>query len=71
MDINFKRPTGFVKCYFPLKGFGFIQREHGKDVFFFRTDASSENILHDGARVSFLLTAEPRGPRALDIVRIA
>jgi CspA family cold shock protein len=63
------REFGEVKVYYPLKGFGFIQRAHGKDVFFYRTDAASEAILIEGAVVSFTLKVEQKGPRAFAIVR--
>jgi cold shock protein len=63
------RELGEVKVYYPLKGFGFIQRAHGKDVFFYRTDAASESILIEGAVVSFVIKAEQKGPRAFAIVR--
>ena len=29
---------GIIKIYYPLKGFGFISRELGKDLFFHRGD---------------------------------
>ncbi len=64
------REFGEIKVYYPLKGFGFIQRVRGKDVFFYRMDASSEAILIEGALVSFTLKLEQKGPRAFDILRI-
>jgi CspA family cold shock protein len=64
-----EREAGTIKCYYPLKGFGFIQRQRGRDVFFFRTDASSEQILYDGAIVSFIVRTEAKGPRAFEIIR--
>ena len=71
MDRSFKNDeTGTIKSYLPLKGFGFIQREKGKDVFFLRTDSQNENWLHEGAIVSFSLTEEAKGPRAHNIKRI-
>jgi len=63
------RESGEIKVYFPLKGFGFIQRTRGKDVFFYRTDAASEAILIEGAVVSFIVQSESKGPRAIDILR--
>ncbi|WP_089416301.1 retron Se72 family effector protein [Vitreoscilla filiformis] len=64
------RVSGSIRCYYPLKGFGFIRRSKGKDVFFYRSDASGEEILLDGAQVSFILREEQKGPRAFDIERI-
>ena len=64
------RVFGSIRCYYPLKGFGFIRRTKGKDVFFYRSDASGEEILLDGAHVSFVLRDEPKGPRAFEIERV-
>jgi len=63
------REVGVIKAYLPLKGFGFIRREKGKDVFFLRTDASSEAVLFEGAVVTFSISIEAKGPRARDIER--
>lgn len=64
------RVFGSIRCYYPLKGFGFIRRAKGKDVFFYRSEASGEEILLDGAQVSFFLRNEPKGPRAFEIERV-
>ncbi|HYE36064.1 retron Se72 family effector protein [Methylocaldum sp.] len=60
-----EREIGIIREYFTLKGFGFIRRERGKDVFFFYTDlkCKDENI-DIGDRVSFNVTKTPKGPRA-------
>lgn len=68
-EILEERSFGIVRCYYPLKGFGFIRRSKGKDVFFYRNDASGEEILFDGAQVSFVLRTEQKGPRAFQIER--
>lgn len=71
MDDQVVGASGNIKCYFPIKGYGFIRREKGKDVFFLRTDAQSEDFLHDGAMVVFDLRIDEKGPRALRIRRVA
>lgn len=63
--------TGRIKVYFPLKGFGFISREKGKDVFFFRTEAKQESDLIEGATVSFTLQITEKGPQATKIIRVS
>lgn len=68
-DSTTERELGIIRCYYPLKGYGFIRRAKGKDVFFYRLDASNEEILYDDAQVSFLLKNEQKGPRAYDIQR--
>jgi cold shock protein len=69
-DAGANREFGFVKCYYPVKGYGFIQRARGRDLFFIRTDATAEAILLEGASVSFLVSQEEKGPRAREIQRI-
>jgi CspA family cold shock protein len=61
---------GSIRCYYPIKGFGFIRRKKGKDVFFFRTDASGEEILYPETQVKFILKNGERGPFAVKIERI-
>lgn len=68
-DGRLQREFGVIKSYLPLRGFGFIRREKGKDVFFLRTDAESEAELFEGNRVSFIVFNDERGPRAKAVVR--
>lgn len=63
------REFGILKCYLPMKGYGFIRRNVGRDVFFLRTDAPTEAALIEGATVSFTVQTDKRGPRARDIKR--
>lgn len=60
---------GVIKVYYPLKGFGFIVREKGKDVFFFRRSVVDETALIEGASVRFQLENDPKGARAVNIER--
>ncbi|SEQ68047.1 retron Se72 family effector protein [Giesbergeria anulus] len=64
-----QRIFGGVNYYSPIKGYGFIRREKGRDVFFLWTDAASESILIEGSKVSFVLTISSKGPRANEIKR--
>ena len=63
------RETGTVKWFNAAKGFGFIQRESGDDVFvhFSAIAASGYRSLEEGARVSFLVTKGPKGLQAEDV----
>lgn len=63
--------TGVLKVYFPLKGFGFMTRAVGKDVFFLRTDVDDEASLIEGSTFRFNIVAASKGPRAVGIVRIS
>ena len=62
------RETGIVKGFNAGKGFGFIQREHGEDVFvhFSAIAASGYRSLDEGARVSFVVKNGPKGLQAED-----
>ncbi len=61
---------GTVKAYYPIKGFGFISRERGKDVFFHYRDVRNEADVFEGAKVKFMIADGEKGPRALEIVRV-
>ncbi|OQS30884.1 hypothetical protein B0T40_24350 [Chromobacterium haemolyticum] len=61
---------GTVKCYFPLKGYGFITREKGKDLFFFFKDLLDEKTIFEGAKVAFSVESTLKGPRAIKVTRV-
>ena len=58
------KETGTVKWFNAAKGYGFIQRENGEDVFvhFSAIEASGYRSLDKGARVSFVVKKGPQGP---------
>ena len=58
--------TGTVKWFNDAKGFGFISRASGDDVFVhFRSIASSGfKSLQEGQKVSFFVTQGPKGLQA-------
>ena len=63
------REKGTVKWFNAAKGFGFIQRETGEDVFvhFSAIEASGYRSLDEGARVSFNVKKGPKGLQAEDV----
>lgn len=62
------RAFGVVKTFDELKGFGFIRREKGKDVFAFYGDVEGDTrLLSPGDQVSFIVETAPKGPRARNI----
>lgn len=66
-----EKETGMVKVFDHFKGYGFITREKGKDVFFFYDDiATNDTHIFPGDYVSFYLKQEPKGPRAYDVKKI-
>jgi CspA family cold shock protein len=64
------RVFGLVRAYDSFKGFGFIRREAGKDVFFFYDDIMHDDkVISVGDTVSFILEAAPKGPKAKELIK--
>ncbi len=63
---------GTVKWFNNEKGFGFISRESGPDVFVHHTAITAEGYrsLNEGDRVSFEVVEGPKGLQARNVVRI-
>lgn len=64
--------TGRVKWFNNEKGFGFIERENGDDVFvhFSAIQGSGFKSLEEGQRVEFEVVQGNRGPQAANVVRL-
>ena len=62
---------GVVKWFNSAKGFGFIQREGGEDVFVHFSAINSEGYrsLEEGDRVQFEVTQGPKGLQAQNVSR--
>jgi cold shock protein len=61
--------AGKVKWFNDSKGFGFIEREGGKDVFVHYSAIVGEGFktLPEGAQVEFDLLETERGPQAANV----
>lgn len=66
-----ERTTGTVKWFNAQKGFGFIEREGGPDVFVHHSEIVGDGYreLTEGERVEFTVTQGQKGPQASRVVR--
>jgi len=64
------REAGTVKWFDSSKGFGFITRESGEDIFVHYTAIKGDGYraLEEGARVEFAIGSGKKGPAAVDVV---
>ena len=62
--------TGRVKWFDDAKGYGFIERDEGEDVFVHYTSVVGEGYrtLTEGSEVEFDVEEDPKGPRATNVV---
>ena len=62
---------GTVKWFNNDKGYGFIARAHGDDVFLHHSAIVGEGhrTLSEGDRVTFDVAQGPKGPQAKNVVR--
>ena len=70
-DSFMARITGTVKWFNDAKGFGFISREGGPDVFvhFSAIGGSGFKSLAEGDRVEFEVVQGQKGPQAADVTK--
>lgn len=66
------KETGSVKWFSPSKGFGFITRDNGEDIFvhFRSITGNGHRILREGQRVEFEVTEGTKGLQAEDVVAL-
>ena len=64
------RTSGTVKWFNGAKGYGFIAREEGEDVFVHYSSIRGQGFrnLEEGQSVEFELQQDPKGWRAADVV---
>ena len=64
--------TGTVKFFNEAKGFGFITREGGPDVFvhYSAIQGSGFKTLTEGQQVEFTVTQGQKGPQAENVVAL-
>ena len=64
------RENGTVKWFNSSKGYGFIQRNEGSDVFVHFKAIQSDGFksLEEGQKVEFGIEDGPKGPQAKEVV---
>lgn len=67
-----ERIIGTVKWFNAAKGYGFITRENGEDVFVHYTAIQMEGFraLEEGDTVEFEVEMGPKGAHAANVVRL-
>jgi CspA family cold shock protein len=63
---------GTVKWFNDSKGFGFITREEGSDIFVHYSSIQGDGFksLAEGDRVSFDVEKGDKGPKAVNVVKL-
>ena len=66
------RMQGTVKWFNATKGFGFISRDDGPDVFvhYSAIQGKGYRSLEEGQRVEFTLEQGPKGPQASNVIAV-
>jgi len=66
------RETGTVKWFNNKKGFGFIVRDEGEDIFVHFSSIKTEGFksLQEGQKVEFTVGTTEKGPQAQDVTII-
>jgi CspA family cold shock protein len=67
-----ERESGVVKWFNDKKGYGFITRDSGSDVFVHHSSIIAEGFrsLAEGDRVEFAIKEEQKGQAAVDVRKI-
>jgi CspA family cold shock protein len=68
---RYSMAQGTVKWFNDSKGFGFITADSGEDVFVHHSSIKQDGFrsLEEGQRVSFDITAGPKGPQASEVYK--
>jgi len=63
-------PTGTVKWFNESKGFGFIERESGEDLFVHYSSIKGDGFktLKEGQQVEFEILKDAKGSKAVNVI---
>lgn len=66
------REQGIVKWFNDSKGFGFIQRSTGEDIFvhFRAIQGDGYRSLRENQKVEFVVTEGPKGLQAEEVIKV-
>ncbi len=72
MNVSNNREQGTVKWFNSAKGYGFIQRGAGEDVFVHYSAIQGDGYrnLQEGATVEFEVVKGPKGLQAANVVQL-
>ncbi len=67
------RIVGTVKWFNASKGYGFIAREGGKDIFVHYSAIQGEGYrnLNEGEQVEFSIEDSAKGPQAVNVIKLS
>ncbi|PYP89284.1 MAG: cold-shock protein [Blastocatellia bacterium AA13] len=66
------KETGTVKWFNATKGYGFIMRENGEDIFvhYSAIETDGYKTLNEGQRVEFAVIEGPKGLAAANVIAV-
>ena len=63
-----RKSIGRVKWFDAIKGWGFITKANGEDIFVHQSGVEGHGILQDEQRVEFRIEQTPKGAAAVEVV---
>ncbi len=67
-----ERESGVVKWFNGAKGYGFISRESGEDLFVHFSEIQSDGyrVLNEGEKVEFTVAESEKGLQAKEVIKL-